>query len=58
MACLPGSHATDYAQYLDEAVSWVIRDGQLHLALPVDAGIASFTPVVASSTPTATPKTG
>jgi heat shock protein HslJ len=58
MACPPGSHANDYAKYLDEAVSWVIRDGQLHLSLPVDAGIASFTPVVVPASPTATPATG
>jgi heat shock protein HslJ len=41
-ACPPGSLSSEYAGYLDEAVSWVIRDGQLHLSLPIDAGIASF----------------
>jgi len=45
-----------YAGYVDEAVSWVIRDGQLHLSLPMDAGIASFAPVVwAEGTPPAAP---
>jgi heat shock protein HslJ len=56
--CPPGSHSTDFVRYLDEAVSWVIRDGQLHLSLPADAGIASFTPVVPSEAPNATPESG
>lgn len=54
--CPPGSLSMVYAGYVDEAVSWVIRDGQLHLSLPMDAGIASFAPVVwAEGTPPAAP---
>mgnify|MGYP001244529118 CR=1 FL=1 len=56
MACEPGSLGEEYVGYLTEAVSWVIRDGQLHLSLPMDAGIASFAPVVPPASPTATPE--
>jgi para-nitrobenzyl esterase len=54
-ACPPGSLSTEYTGDLNDAVSWVIRDGQLHLALPVDAGIATFRPVVPSAPDAATP---
>jgi heat shock protein HslJ len=56
-ACPEGSLSTEYAAYLDEAVSWVIRDGQFHLSLRADAGIASFTPVIPPGA-TATPSAG
>jgi heat shock protein HslJ len=46
IACPPDSQANDFLRYLDEAVTFVIADGMLHLALPADAGIASFRPVV------------
>jgi len=54
-ACGPGSLGTEFARYLDDTVSWVIRDGQLHLSLWADAGIASFAPMVpvAEGTPAA-----
>lgn len=42
MACPPDSQADDFLRVLEEAVSWVIRDGMLALALPADAGIAMF----------------
>lgn len=46
MACPPDSQASDFLRYLDEAVTFVIQGGMLHLSLPVDSGIASFRPVV------------
>ena len=55
MACPTGSLGTTYAGYLEEAVSWVIRDGHLHLSLPMDVGIASFRPDSESAVTPATP---
>lgn len=55
MACPGDSQASDFLRYLDEAVSFVIADGMLHLSLPMDAGIASFRPV-APDTGSATPE--
>jgi heat shock protein HslJ len=46
VACGEGSSFDDYARILNEATTFVIRDGQLHLALPMDAGIATFQAVV------------
>lgn len=55
MACPPDSQAADFLRYLDEAVSYVIAGGMLHLSLPMDAGIATFRPVVPTEG-TATPE--
>jgi heat shock protein HslJ len=46
MACPPGSLDADFARYLEEAVSYVFREGNLFLALPADAGIAEFAATV------------
>jgi heat shock protein HslJ len=54
MACPDGSQDADFLRYLDEAVSYVIRDGHLALSLPMDAGIALFRPAIPEITP-ATP---
>ena len=56
MACPEDSLDAEFARYLDEAVSFVFREGKLYLALPVDAGIAEFAATVAeegSGTPAA-----
>jgi heat shock protein HslJ len=45
MMCDEDSQSNDFLLYLDQAVSYVIRDGMLALALPADAGIALFQPV-------------
>jgi heat shock protein HslJ len=45
MACPEGSLDAEFLRYLSEANSFVIRDGKLALALPVDSGIATFIPV-------------
>lgn len=58
MACPDDSQANDFLMYLDQSVSYVIRDGKLALALPADAGIALFQPVFnvgTDATPEATP---
>ena len=47
MACPPDSLDAEFARYLDEAVSFVFREGKLYLALPADAGIAEFAPTLA-----------
>jgi hypothetical protein len=57
MACPEDSLDAAFARYLDEAVSFVFRDGKLYLALPVDAGIAEFAAVIAEEGG-ATPTTG
>ncbi len=58
MMCADNSQSNDFLLVLDQAVSWVIRDGMLALALPADAGIALFQPVLDfgnESQPEATP---
>jgi heat shock protein HslJ len=42
--CAPESLSAKYVQYLNEIVSYVIQDGDLFLALPMDGGILKFTP--------------
>ena len=54
MACPGDSQDADFLRYLDEAVSYVIRDGRLALSLPMDAGIALFRPTISETSP-ATP---
>ena len=54
-ACQEASQDTDFLRYLDEAVSYVIRDGILALSLPADAGIAFFRPTIPLARP-ATPE--
>jgi len=54
--CPPGSLSNEFIGYLDQAVSLVFADGGLHLALPADAGIASFTPQQLE--PVASPEAG
>jgi heat shock protein HslJ len=44
VACPEGSQSTDFLRYLDDAVSYVIKDGRLWLSLMADAGIAVFDP--------------
>jgi len=46
MMCAEDSQFDEFLMVLDQAVSWVIRDGMLALALPADAGIALFQPVL------------
>jgi heat shock protein HslJ len=58
IGCPDDSQASDFLRYLDEANTFVIRDGMLALALPADAGIARFRPTLpepAVATPEATP---
>ncbi len=43
--CGDDSLDTQYLTFLDEVVSLVFRDGGLHLALPMDGGIMSFSPM-------------
>jgi hypothetical protein len=57
MACPPDSLDAEFARYLDEANTFVFRAGKLYLALPADAGIAEFAPVLAEDGG-ATPTTG
>lgn len=47
MFCGEDSQDTAYALNLAQVTSFVIRDGQLALALPMDSGIVLFDPVVA-----------
>jgi heat shock protein HslJ len=46
MFCGEDSQDTKYALDLAQVTSFVIRDGQLALALPMDAGIIFFDPIV------------
>ena len=46
IGCPSGSLGPQFLGYLAEAVSFVVRDGGLHLSLPADAGIATFAPRV------------
>lgn len=43
-ACAPESLSNKYVKYLNEVVSYVIKDGSLFLALPMDGGILKFEP--------------
>jgi heat shock protein HslJ len=54
MACPGDSQDAVFLRYLDEAVTYLIRDGQLALSLPMDSGIAFFRPLVPETLP-ATP---
>lgn len=54
--CGEESRSDDFVRYLDDSVSLVFQDGQLHLALPMDGGILSFTPQVLA--PAASPAAG
>ncbi len=56
MACPPGSLDAEFGLYISESNTFVIRNGQFSLALPVDSGIASFDPVVDMPGTEATPE--
>jgi heat shock protein HslJ len=43
MACPPGSLSDKYIEYLNNVVSYTFQDGDLYLALKMDAGIMKFT---------------
>jgi para-nitrobenzyl esterase len=43
-ACLPESLDDRYRKALDQAASWMLRDGKLHIAMALDSGILSFAP--------------
>lgn len=61
MACPPGSLSSEFVADLEEVNTFVFRDGNLYLALPVDVGIHEFTARVAEleqATPTASPVAG
>jgi heat shock protein HslJ len=61
MACPPGSLGVEFAIDLEEVNTFVFRDGNLYLALPVDSGIHEFVARVAEpdqGTPTASPVAG
>jgi heat shock protein HslJ len=55
IGCPDDSQASDFLRYLDEANTFVIKDGMLALALPADAGIALFRPTAPALAP-ATPE--
>jgi hypothetical protein len=46
MLCPPESLSAEFLLLLESAVSWVIRDGELALSLPADAGIVVFHPTL------------
>jgi heat shock protein HslJ len=54
MACPEGSLDTEFLRYVTESNTFVVRDGNLSLALPVDSGVATFMPHVPQEGP-ATP---
>jgi heat shock protein HslJ len=54
--CGDDSLHDQYIQFLDEAVSVVFVDGGMHLSMPMDAGIMSFSPVAYG--PAGTPEAG
>jgi heat shock protein HslJ len=56
MACPPGSLDAEFGRYISESNTFVIRDGNLSLALPIDSGIATFAPVVAMPDDSGTPE--
>jgi len=43
-ACSPESLDDRYRKALDQVVTWMLRDGKLHLAMALDTGILSFAP--------------
>ena len=43
-ACSPDSLGGRYEKALNQVVSWMLRDGKLHLAMALDSGILSFSP--------------
>ena len=55
--CPPGTLMDRYLADLEEVSSYVFRDGELFLALPMDAGIMAFTPRYIAPDP-ATPGAG
>lgn len=57
IACADGSQDSDFLRVLNEAVSWVIRDGMLALSLPMDSGIGMFEAVM-KVVPEETPEAG
>lgn len=46
IGCSEGSLGAEFGGYLAEANTYVIRDGQLALSLPLDSGIVFFNPYV------------
>jgi heat shock protein HslJ len=46
MMCSEESLDAEFLRYVTESNSFVIRDGQFSLALPMDSGIATFSPVI------------
>jgi heat shock protein HslJ len=54
--CEPESRSNDFLGYVDAVSSLVFLDGSLHLALPMDGGILSFTPEALD--PVASPQAG
>ncbi|MGH2560003.1 MAG: META domain-containing protein [Thermomicrobiales bacterium] len=61
MGCPPGSLGIDFATDLEAVNTFVFRDGNLYLALPVDSGIHEFVARVVEpdqATPTASPVAG
>lgn len=44
MACPAGSQDTEFLRQLDEVVSYLFKDGNLYLELPVDVGSMEFAP--------------
>ncbi|MGH2531349.1 MAG: META domain-containing protein [Thermomicrobiales bacterium] len=61
IGCPPGSLGTEFAADLEEVNTYVFRDGNLYLALPMDAGIHEFAAIVAEpdqGTPAASPASG
>jgi heat shock protein HslJ len=51
IACGPSSLGEELGRYLSEASTYVIRDGLLALALPMDAGIVTFQPFLPEDVP-------
>lgn len=54
--CPPESLSDDFIGYVNTVTSLVFADGQLHLALPMDGGILSFSPQTLE--PVASPEAG
>jgi heat shock protein HslJ len=54
--CGEESLSDDFIGYINDASSLVFQDGQLHLALPMDGGILSFSPQLLA--PAASPEAG
>ena len=43
--CPPGSHSGRYVRSLEAAVTWMVVDGRLAIAMKMDSGILHFEPV-------------